>query len=102
MGSQWKCGCRDAACTQSYWQNTKLQKVREGKLAKERQDKAPAAMLRGFWVLPFCAGEPARLCGLEFGQAQLEDIVVYTVKKSTTSQFPYSDTDLGYLRLTGR
>jgi len=19
-GSQWKCGCRDAACTQSYWQ----------------------------------------------------------------------------------
>ena len=18
-GSQWKCGCRDAACTQSYW-----------------------------------------------------------------------------------
>lgn len=19
-GSQWKCGCRDSACTQSYWQ----------------------------------------------------------------------------------
>ena len=24
-GSAWKCGCRDSACTQSYWQIQKLQ-----------------------------------------------------------------------------
>jgi hypothetical protein len=42
VGSSWKCGCRDAACT-----HTEFQAVGEGELVKERKGKAPSSISAG-------------------------------------------------------
>jgi hypothetical protein len=59
--SMWKCGCRDSACAQSYWQiqSFKRSQVGERELAKGKE-KAPGATAQGMSELDSLAARVHR------------------------------------------